>query len=273
MQLQDAVVTLGSALRLGSIEATVYVHLVMSGPAKAGDLAIALKLHRNEVYRATNRLLARGLAQMTIERPTLFAAVAPEDAFESELTARLAAIDDFQAARNIVFPLIQALQLEAHPAALRNHYKLIQGRHEICAAFNRLIDDTTTRLDWVSTFAPTIPLAQTFGNLEAIQRKARAGIHARLILRPDSAPANDEALTHERVETREIGGLGLLRYAIRDNTELLMWVAHDETESRQARDEVAVHTTAPGFVQTQALFFEQTWARAKPALTNRPQDA
>ena len=42
-------------LDLTETEAAIYVRQCLTGPAKAGDLAASLKLHRNEVYRAASR--------------------------------------------------------------------------------------------------------------------------------------------------------------------------------------------------------------------------
>ena len=49
-----------------------------------------------------------------------------------------------------------------------------------------------------------------------------------------------------------------------DGKELLMWVVNDPSEALKSKEEVAIQTTAPGFVQAEGVFFEQAWANAKP---------
>ena len=41
-----------------------------------------------------------------------------------------------------------------------------------------------------------------------------------------------------------------------------MFVVNDGSSSIHAEDEVALHTTAPGFIHAQRLFFDQMWASA-----------
>lgn len=267
MRLQDAVDTFSTALRLTANEASIYVHLIASGPAKAGELANALKMHRNEVYRGTTRLLARGLVQMTLERPARFASVSPETAFETEMATRIASIEELRSARSVIFPLIHTLKLQPQTTKIRNHYKMIQGRQDIHVACNRIIEDAKRSLDWATTFGPSLALAEHAGSLETLQRKVASGTRARLILAHDADAWQRVApLSHApAIQMRALAAPSILRFIIRDHEELLMWVVHDPSESPHARDEVAILTTAPGFVQAEAILFEQSWTRAQPA--------
>jgi sugar-specific transcriptional regulator TrmB len=253
------------ALRLAPTEATLYVHLCLSGPTKAGDLASSLRLHRNEVYRAAGRLLQRGLVEMTMQRPARYAAVSVERIFSEEIALRLASIDDLRTARDKVTALVQ----NARPPAVPEHrsiYKVVQGRTDIAAAQLHAIERARESILWVSTFAPTIRLGDATGALDALESRVRMGASARLLLRttPAAWARVRPLLALPGLQARAIDLSGDIRFLVVDGQELLMWVVNDPTESQKAKDEVAIQTTAPGFVQAERAFFEQAWTRAAP---------
>src|SRR5688500_18021441 len=140
MRTQDAVDAFGQALDLGSHEAAIYVQLVLGGPSKAGELAGALKLHRNEVYRNATRLLSRGLIQMTMERPARYEALPPQAVFEGEIAARLRSIEDLRHARDAITPMLAKPLVDPAQASHKSTYKVIQGREESHLALARLVD-------------------------------------------------------------------------------------------------------------------------------------
>lgn len=267
LRIQDAIDTVGRILDLTGTEAAIYVRLCLAGPAKAGDLAASLKLHRNEVYRAASRLVARGLAELTLERPARYAAFAPETVFDSEITQRLQAVEELKHARDSISPLLTQLQVDAGPAP-RSTYKVVQGRAEIYALRDRLIASATSSIDWATTFPASLTLTDMTGGLDAMRKLADAGVDVRMLLRapPHALPKLKPFEGHEHVGMRVAPVEQTVRFLIVNKTELLMWVVNDPSESLHARDEVAIHTTARGFVEAEAMFFDQLWSRAAPII-------
>lgn len=264
MRAQDAVDAFRVALELAPSEAAMYVHLCMAGPAKAGDLAGALKLHRNEVYRNAARLLSRGIVEMTMERPARYAAVRPERVFEQEIAQRLASIEDLKAARVKVAAILDVLEPPRVPER-RSVYKVVQGRPEIGTALNHVLEHARESITWASTFPASVRLAEASGALDVLARRLDEGVQVRAGMFTDPAgwALLTPLLSRAGAQARELDFQGDVRFVIADGTELLMWVVNDPGISLKAKDEVAIQTTAPGFVQAESVFFEQAWARAK----------
>lgn len=265
MQLRSAIDTFVAAFGIGTTEATVYVHLCLGGPAKVGDLAAALKMHRNEVYRSTGRLVHRGLVEMTLERPARFAAVPPRQAFDAEIAARLGSISELRHMRDEVVPLLVTRETRATPEA-RITYKVIQGRREVFAARNHMIENAASSIDWATTFPGAVQLADVAGALDAMTRRLEEGVKLRALVgrNADRERILSRLEGRRGVDIREFDVESTIRFLIVDGKELLMWVVNDESPSLDARAEVAIQTTAPGFVQAEAMFFEQAWGRARP---------
>jgi sugar-specific transcriptional regulator TrmB len=265
MRAQDAVDTLREALDLAPSEAAIYVHLCAGGPAKAGELAGTLKLHRNEIYRNAARLLQRGIIEMTLERPARYAAVDPQRVFDEALSLRIAAVETLKDARGRALGMLAALQ-PPEPPEKKSVYKVIQGRHEIALAQNHLLEQAHSKILWATTFPASVRLADATGALEILARRAREGLELRAAVHALDAGWKliESMVQGPRVQLRELDLGSDIRFLIIDGEEILMWVVNDLSEALKAKDEVAIQTTAPGFVQAEGVFFEQAWAGAKP---------
>jgi len=265
--MQVAIEQIKDNLQLPAPDAALYVHLCVAGPAKASDLAEALKVHRNDVYRTAERLLARGLIETTLERPSRYAAVDPESVFATEIATRLAAVEELKHARDEISPLLTQMQVHVG-APPKSTYKVVQGRAEIYALRDRLLETAKRSVDWVTTSSPSVQLADLSGDLALLRaRVADDGVKLRALVKTTEAGWKRLQAFHgvPNAEFREIDLARTVRFVIVDGSELIMWVLNDPSDSMHAKDEVAIHTTAPGFIQAEAIFFEQTWSRATPA--------
>lgn len=271
LRLQETIATVGGALGLGEAEAAIYVHLCVTGPAKAGDLARALDIHRNEVYRSASRLVERGVVETTLERPSRYAAVDPTAVFETQIASRLASVEALKHARDRVSPLLAQMQVGASAPA-KSTYKVVQGRAEVLALRDRLVGTAQRSLDWATTFGASLQFTDLASGVELLHRRvAEDGIALRALVRTNDAGWRRLAAleTLPRARVRELDLERTVRFVIVDGTDLLMWVVNDPSDAPHAKDEVAIHTTAPGFVQAESVFFEQTWSRAR---TRTPTD-
>lgn len=259
LRLQDAIDHVRNDFQLSPADAAVYVQLCVGGPAKVSDLADAMGLHRNDVYRTAERLAARGLLQTTLERPVRYMAVEPGKAFDAEIEARLSAIEALRTSRKEISQILA--QVQAKAAQPKNVYKVIQGRNEIYAARNQMIREATRSIEWATTFAPAVCMADVGGALEAMMEKAAEGVSVRALVR--STPETREKLRplaeHPNATIRHIEPPGVVRFFITDDSQILMWVVNADPASYYARDEVAILANAPGFIHAERLFFDQAW--------------
>jgi sugar-specific transcriptional regulator TrmB len=64
-----------TGLGLSQVDAEVYIFLAKMGPQKGRNIADALKLYKQQLYRSLRNLQRKGLASATCERPAQFSAV------------------------------------------------------------------------------------------------------------------------------------------------------------------------------------------------------
>lgn len=67
-------------LGLTQTDAQVYIFLATKGPKKASEVATALEINRQQIYRILNRLQNRGIIVKNNQRPTEFSALPFEKA-------------------------------------------------------------------------------------------------------------------------------------------------------------------------------------------------
>lgn len=67
-------------LGLSQTEAKVYIFLVMKGPNKAGKVAAALEIRRQQIYRILKRLQNKSIIVVHNEQPAKFSALPFDEA-------------------------------------------------------------------------------------------------------------------------------------------------------------------------------------------------
>ena len=66
-----------TGIGLSQVDAEVYIFLA-NGPQKGKNIAEALKLYKQQLYRSLRNLQGKGLVSVTCEHPTQFSAVSLE---------------------------------------------------------------------------------------------------------------------------------------------------------------------------------------------------
>jgi len=74
---------------LKRIDTEVYVYLAKKGPLKAGEVAAALKLSKQKVYRILKNLQKKGVVTVSLQCSSLFIAVAFEKVLDMLVKADL----------------------------------------------------------------------------------------------------------------------------------------------------------------------------------------
>jgi len=265
LRLSDTVEQVQRELELSAPDAALYMHLCVAGPAKVSDLADALHVHRNDIYRTTERLLQRGLVQSTVERPARYVAITPDQIFEQEISKKLTAVERLRKSRVEVMALVEQLQTVA-PSAPKGVYKILQGRPAIYAHRDHLLAGAKRSVDWVCSHPPALAHADLSGTLALMAQRANEGVHFRALVRttPETVGALDVLRGLPTVALREFACQVPIRFMITDSQDLLMWVVNDPSDSPYAAGEAAIYTTAPGFVSAQQQFLEASWAPAPP---------
>ena len=69
-------------------EAEVYLLLTTTGPQKAKNIAVALHMHKQQLYRTLKKLESRGIVNVSDETPAFFSVVFIEEIVDSMINAK-----------------------------------------------------------------------------------------------------------------------------------------------------------------------------------------
>lgn len=264
LRIQDAVEHVRETLNVSAVDAATYVKLCVGGPWKVSDLADAMEVHRNDVYRSLERLGARGLVETTLESPARYTAANPLRVLDLELEARMAALEALKASRERTTDLVRSLQREAQ-GPQKTVYRILQGRQEISAARRKLIAGAKEEILGLSTSPHAVAIAEFDGTLDALLAQVGGKPRMRLLLNVPQETLDHANLSSSRdnLEVRHLPTDRAVHLLIVDGSEILLSVVEDPSRSLYAPDDVALLTTASGLLEAERVFFEQCWASAQ----------
>lgn len=246
-------------------EARLYLLLLRRGRATARALTLESGIDRVLAYRTLDGMRARGLVQITAERPRRYVALSPTVLLERSITERRRALEeDVELARSLAeqLPQVTAAILEGAP-----RFQLITGTaatypfiREMLARAERDVSVLMTYRAFresvaARTFEPLVPFVRGGGMFRlVIEEDPRLP----LSLRPFDAARR----RYDRVEVRTFGPQRA-RMTVVDAKEALVFVMPEA--NRSSLDEVALWTDKADFARAQQAHFESVWDRAKPA--------
>jgi sugar-specific transcriptional regulator TrmB len=262
MRIADATEALGK-LGFGRYEAVVFVNLARAGTATAGEIAKAAGVNRVQTYRALDGLEARGLVEVTLDRPKRYAARALNEVFDMVAEERRAELDALEVLRRGL--------LDAWPRIARGardgptvRLQVIKGRSQIYRAIRRVVGAAEKE---VLAFTTTKGLQRSYraGINEALLASMRRGVRPKLIANLTAANAALMRRVAEVVPLRHVDWHAG-RFIVVDRKELIAFLIQDEGTIR-GEAETAMWTNSPDFVRAHVDIFETAWAAGRPART------
>ena len=237
-------------------EAVVFVNLARAGVATAGEIARAAGVNRVQTYRALDGLEARGVVEVTLDRPKRYAARAINEVFDMVAEEKRAELDGLDAMRRGL--------IDAWPKLARGgrdgpsiRLQVIKGRAQIYKAIRRVVGGATKE---VLAFTTTKGLQRSYraGINDVLLDAMRRGVKPKLIANVQTGNAALMARVAERVPLRHVESRAG-RFIIVDRDSIIAFLIQDEGTIR-GEGETAMWTNSPDFVKAHLDVFERAWA-------------
>jgi len=260
MKLSEASEAL-QRIGLSRYEALVFVNLARAGAATAGEVARASGVNRVQTYRALESLEARGLVEVTLDRPRRYAARAMNDVFEMIAEEKRSELEKLDAVRKTLveaWPRISGRTRE--PPSVR--LQVIKGRTQIYRTLRQVVGGAKQE---VLAFTTTKGIQRSYraGINEALLAAMHRGVKARLAADIAESNAALMARVAQHVPLRHIDHQRA-RFILVDRESILAFLIQDEKTIR-GEAETALWTNSPDFVRAHLEFFEKAWASGMPA--------
>src|SRR5437870_5741023 len=240
---------------LSRYEALVFVNLARAGATTAGDVARASGVNRVQTYRALEGLEARGLVEVTLDRPRRYAARAIHEVFDMIAAEKRSELEQLDAIRRTLLEAWPKLSGRAREAPTVRR-QVIKGRAQIYRTLQQVVAAAKAE---VLAFTTTKGLQRSYraGINEALLAAMRRGVKARLAA--DINEANEVLMDRvsKYVPLRHVDRQRA-RFIIVDRDSILAFLIQDE-KSIRGEGETALWTNSPDFVKAHLEFFERSW--------------
>jgi sugar-specific transcriptional regulator TrmB len=260
MKVSDATKAL-QQVGLSRQEAIVFVNLARAGAATAGELARTSGVNRVQTYRALESLEARGLVEVTLDRPRRYAARAISDVFDMIADEKRAELEKMSEIRTMLLGAWPRLSGGARePPSVR--LQVIKGRAQIYRTLRQFVAGAKEE---VLAFTTTKGLQRSYraGINEGLLAAMGRGVKARLAAEIIETNAALMKRVAQYVPLRHVDRQRA-RFVIVDRASILAFLIQDEKTIR-GDAETALWTNSPDFVRAHMEFFEKAWASGMPA--------
>lgn len=244
-------------LGLDEKAASVYVHLIRDGPQKASDIAAGLSLHRPDIYRLLQKLAQQGFVTAGGGRPTVYEAVPPAAVLTEMGRAQEVARRRFLEEREPLVASIEALRGAPASTPRRARYRFLQGRSEALREVERLVRTAQEEVLILST-SPLQAADRATHLFQLARERAEEGIHVRAIL----ASIPEGLAARQRPKTFEVHAYVTstpMRFVVRDEDELLAWMATDPSPRLHASRDVVLWTDSAEAIAGHRMLHDFVW--------------
>jgi sugar-specific transcriptional regulator TrmB len=247
-------------------ETEVYIFLAKHGALRSIEISKGIKAHKAEVYRILKSLQTKGLVESTLQFPTRFVAVSFEKVLDSFLKAKREEVDSIEKSKeNLLKDWKNINKTELAPPVEK--FVVLEGNKIIYARISQMIRDTKTQLSSITTVSGLMR-ADQFGLFDAaFHHPLRAKIQFRFIIDLSSQNLNAvKTLLKRKMKARfnfkgRIPDLHLQspRMVIKDEEEILFFIAPITGTSPLEQDDVCLWTNCKSLVQAFNGVFEDSW--------------
>ncbi len=269
MEFEEVV---SSVVRFGlsDREARLYLALLRKGRATAPELAHETGVDRVLGYRMLDALRARGVVEVTAERPRRYAAVPPRALFDRSLRERASLLAEDETLATKLAEALPTLARAVNDGAPR--FQVLQGTPSIFAYLREMLRRSQEEVCAMVT-RRSLQGSVDYGLPVELPRLLRGGGRFRLLVESDPRVrrlVDRFARVTRRYPLAELRQLSPqpTRLTIVDRAEAMLFLV-PEARSGQL-EELAVWTDNPAFVLGQLHYFNVIWEGAGSASLKPP---
>ncbi|MEA3143436.1 MAG: HTH-type transcriptional regulator, sugar sensing transcriptional regulator [Thermoplasmata archaeon] len=241
---------------LDEAEAHLYYHLCRLGPSRAAAVAQGASRKRTDTYRLLDRLVEKGFAEKSLERPARYLPRPPEEALARALEVRRGHLEMLDAQRSAISAAWPRQRGQAEPG--RQRFAVHQGRSQINGLLARMLEGATEEIV-LATSSDGLSRLDALALREALQAKAKAGVLVRVLAkrgRGGELPLTDL----EGVQVRYADLPTFYQAVLVDAREVALFV--NAGKGISGAEETVLWLNSSDVVLAQKALFDQSWTQA-----------
>jgi len=262
---QESAVKALVELGLLPIDAQVYLMLVTKGSKKGKELLTALKINRQQLYRSLKNLQSKGIVSSTLERPSRFSTIPPEQIVDMAIKNKSDETAKLIQRRMDILSILQSAEVRENtdPTA---RFTVVEGENFIFTKIGQMIKDAKNQV-WV-----------TVSGLSVIQAEKADMIKTMIELNVPFRILTNVSAKNLSIIENTVGKVGASskyygrhidleenlfpRFVIRDNEEMIFLISKEGGDSAHKND-TGLWTNSKPLINAFKTFFEELWHDAE----------
>lgn len=264
---QERVLKTLMSLGLTQLDSQVYVFLGKRGLTKGKDIAKALKVHKQQVYRSLKKLQNKGIVSATLERPARYSAEPFQKVIDLFIKAKMEEAQHLRQSKAAILSDWQSIAI-GEIEDTSEKFTVIKGRNIIYSKMQQMMQQTKKHLSTMTT-VPNLVRADQFGLFDtSFDHPSKTKIKFRFLteLSKQNVNAMKDLLKTKMAERLNFDGrtpdLGLKvfpRMVIRDDEETMFFINPEADASTMEQDDVGLWTNCKSLVHSFSVMFEELW--------------
>jgi len=254
-------------LGLTQSDAKVYIFLGKRGLQKGIDIARALKIRKQQIYRSLKNLENKGLVSATLDYPARYSAENFRKVIDLFIRAKMEEAQSLRQSKVSILQDWQSIAISENEDTSEK-FTVIKGRNIIYSKIQQMIHQTKKHLS-ATTSVPNLARADQFGLIDGtFDQPIRDGIQLRFII--DLSEKNVQTvknllrktpkqLSYLKIRVPDLGVRIFNRMIIRDEEEAMFFINTDADSATADQDDLCLWTNCRSLVYAFTGVFEDLW--------------
>jgi sugar-specific transcriptional regulator TrmB len=249
------------------IETRIYLFLSKRGQQKGRDLALALKINKQQLYPSLKNLQNKGIVSQTLEHPARFNALPFDRIIDLYLKAKMEEVRRIEQSKDQILSDWQSIVVNAAEGQ-SDRFMVFEGRTRIFSTLEKMIQESKKNLQAIAS-VNGVRQVDAAGLFEKAQiHMSKSHIKFSLLL---DLTSNDEKLIQKLLKGISKGQKNLqVRSPIlplkafptllmKDNEEILLFIKPLGENSRNEKADVCLWTNCRTIITAFDTIFQDLW--------------
>jgi sugar-specific transcriptional regulator TrmB len=253
---------------LSQLDAQVYVFLGKRGAQKGKDIAKALKIHKQQIYRSLKNLQNKGIVSCTVDHPARYSAEPFQKVIDLFIRAKMEETQRLKQSKGSILSDWQSIAIEENEDTSQK-FTVIKGRNIIYSKINQMIQQTKKCL-LTMTSVPDLARADQFGLIDTVLNlPIKESIELRFLteLTEKNMQIAKKLLkktmkkqSNLKIRVPDLSLKLFSRMIIRDDEEVMFFINTEVDKTTiQQDDDLGLWTNCKSIVYAFAGVFEELW--------------
>jgi HTH-type transcriptional regulator, sugar sensing transcriptional regulator len=252
---------------LSPLDAKVYVFLGKRGLQKGQDIAKALKVHKQQIYRSLKNLQNKGIVSVTLDHPARYSAEPFQKVIDLFIREKVEETQRLKQSKGSILSDWHSIAIDESEDTSQK-FTVIKGKNIIYSKIKQMIQVTKKCL-FTMTSVPNLVRADQFGFLDTVvSLPIKESVELRFLTELSEKNIHavkgllkkiPEKQSNFKIRVPDLSLKLFSRMIIRDEDEVIFFINTETDTAAAEQDDLGLWTNCKSIVNAFAGVFEELW--------------